>query len=51
MNGSSDDSDIVASTATAEHIRKFVFSCNVGGGGDTTVDRLEIRIPEVNKKD
>lgn len=44
MNGSSDESDIVTATASAEHIRKFVF----GGGTDAAADRLEIKIPEVN---
>ncbi|XP_023178554.1 methyltransferase-like protein 23 [Drosophila hydei] len=43
MNGSSDENDIVTATASAEHIRKFVF----GGGADAPEDRLEIKIPEI----
>lgn len=46
MKNGSEDNDIVAATATptatAEHIRKFVFSGGSAGG-----ERLEIKIPEV----
>jgi len=45
MNGSSDDNEIVAVTASAEHMRKFVFTCNV----EAVAERLEIKIPEVTK--
>jgi len=40
MKSGSEDNDIVAATATAEHIRKFVFS-------GSPAERLEIKIPEV----
>jgi len=41
MKSGSEDNDIVAATATAEHIRKFVFS-------GSPAERLEIKIPEVS---
>lgn len=41
MKSGSEDNDIVA-TATAEHIRKFVFSSG------SPAERLEIKIPEVS---
>ncbi|KAH8359243.1 hypothetical protein KR093_005336 [Drosophila rubida] len=55
MNASSDDNEIAATTASAEHIRKFVFSCNVDdadgdrsrGPIEAVVERLEIKIPEI----
>jgi len=50
MNGSSDDNEIVATTASAEHMRKFVFTCSVEGGPEAVVERLEIKIPEVTKR-
>ncbi|KAH8363164.1 hypothetical protein KR084_006298 [Drosophila pseudotakahashii] len=40
MKSGSEDNDIVAATATAEHIRKFVFS-------GSPAERLEIKIPEL----
>lgn len=43
MNGSSDDNEITAA-ASAEHMRKFVFS----SGSEAPIERLEIKIPEVN---
>lgn len=44
MNGSSDDNEILTAAASAEHMRKFVFS----SGSEAPIERLEIKIPEVN---
>lgn len=43
MNGNSDENEILTATASAEHMRKFVFS----SGSETPNERLEIKIPEV----